>query len=101
METFTENFKDPWTLVTLIFIMATLTVFSNGSSYGSTLLIDGLGQLFLAPMSLLASVSGALPVLAPVLALAFLWFLSKIRGGFGEAIQAGVLVSAVILVLHA
>lgn len=101
MDTFTANFRDPATLVMLIFIMATLMAYSNGASYGATTIIGGLGQLFLLPLSIASSLSAGLPILAPLFVLGFLWLLAKLRAGLGEAVQAAIIVCAVVLILHA
>ncbi|GEM_PF-7064246 len=101
MPSLNELFAEPQALVTLVFIMSAVTVFSSGGSYGDGLVFGGLGLIKTVPLALLGQVGASFPLLAPFAALAFLWYLGSLRVALGTPIFSLILVSSVILALGA
>ncbi len=96
---FASLFQDTATLAFIVFILATLSVYTGGGSYGDSMLVSGLGGITLVPLMALKGIAAAAPVVAPLAALAFLFLIAKMREFFGPPLYATIFMSALILLI--
>jgi hypothetical protein len=96
---FPELFSDGPTLVALVVIITVCAAYGAGTDYGDTLLIGGLGMVKMVPATLLKGVAASFPLLAPLCAVAFLWYMGQMRVLFGGAMAMLMTVCFVLLLV--
>jgi hypothetical protein len=96
---FADLFHDTETLCILVFMLAALSVYTGGGSFGDSMLVSGLGAITLVPLLALKEIAAASPILAPLCALAFLFLVANMRGFFGTPLYAGIMMCALILLI--
>jgi len=99
---FSELFTDVPGLVILIMTIELVAVYSGGagfSDFSGTFVFGGLGAIKMVPIQLLKQFSAALPIFAPLAALAFLWYMGNVRVFFGAPMATLMTVALIILML--